>query len=91
MCQITIAYEPIWAIGTGKVATDDQAEEICGFIRGVVKTLYNDDIAAALTIQYGGSVKAATAAGLFSMPNVNGGLVGGASLKADEFSKICLA
>ena len=91
MCQITIAYEPIWAIGTRKVATDDQAEEICGFIRGVVKTLYNDDIAAALTIQYGGSVKAATAAGLFSMPNVNGGLVGGASLKADEFSKICLA
>lgn len=91
MCQITIAYEPIWAIGTGKVATDEQAQEICGFIRGVVKSLYNEEIAAALTIQYGGSVKSTTAAGLFSQPDVNGGLVGGASLKADEFSKICLA
>ena len=91
MCQITIAYELIWAIGTGKVATDEQAQEICGFIRGVVKSFYNEEIAAALTIQYGGSVKSTTAAGLFSQPDVNGGLVGGASLKADEFSKICLA
>ncbi len=91
MCQITIAYEPIWAIGTGEVATDDQAEEICALIREQVKDLYDDEIAAAITIQYGGSVKSTSAKGLFTMPNINGGLVGGASLKADEFSKIVLA
>ena len=91
MCQITIAYEPIWAIGTGEVATDDQAEEICALIREQVKDLYDEEIAAAITIQYGGSVKSTSAKGLFTMPNINGGLVGGASLKADEFSKIVLA
>ncbi|MCQ2516658.1 MAG: triose-phosphate isomerase [Saccharofermentans sp.] len=91
MCQITIAYEPIWAIGTGEVATDEQAEEICALIREQVKDLYDEEIAAAITIQYGGSVKSTSAKGLFTMPNINGGLVGGASLKADEFSKIVLA
>ena len=91
MCQITIAYEPIWAIGTGEVATDEQAQEICKLIRDTARELYNDAIADALTIQYGGSVKSTSAAGLFSQPDINGGLVGGASLKADEFSKIVLA
>ena len=91
MCQITIAYEPIWAIGTGKVATDEQAQEVCAFIRGVIKDLYDEKVAKELTIQYGGSVKSDSAKGLFTQPDVNGGLVGGASLKAEEFSKICLA
>lgn len=91
LCQITIAYEPIWAIGTGKVASDEQAEEVCAFIRGVIADLYNQAAADAITIQYGGSVGAATAKGLFSQANINGGLVGGASLKAEDFSKICLA
>lgn len=91
LCQITIAYEPIWAIGTGKVATDEQAEEVCAFIRGVVAELYDDTAAAAMTILYGGSVSAKSAAGLFSQKNINGGLVGGASLKAPDFSQIALA
>lgn len=88
---ITVAYEPIWAIGTGKVATDEQAQEVCAFIRGVVAEIYNADIAAAMRIQYGGSVNAKNAAGLFSQPDIDGGLVGGASLKAEDFSVICLA
>ena len=91
LCQITIAYEPIWAIGTGKVATDEQAEEVCAFIRGVVSELYSVEEANAITIQYGGSVSPASAAGLFAQPNINGGLVGGASLKAPDFSVICNA
>jgi len=91
LCQITIAYEPIWAIGTGKVATDEQAEEVCAFIRETIGSLYSKEAAADLTIQYGGSVNAENAAGLFAQENINGGLVGGASLKAEDFSKICLA
>ena len=91
LCQITIAYEPIWAIGTGKVATDEQAEEVCAFIRSVIAGLYTKEDADALTIQYGGSVSAASAAGLFSQANINGGLVGGASLKAPDFAAICNA
>lgn len=91
LCQITIAYEPIWAIGTGKVATDEQAQEVCEFIRGVIAELYCDKCAAAMTIQYGGSVSAKSAPGLFSQKDINGGLVGGASLKAADFSEICLA
>jgi len=91
LCQITIAYEPIWAIGTGKVATDEQAEEVCAFIRKTLAELYSAEAAANQTIQYGGSVSAENAAGLFAQENINGGLVGGASLKAEDFSKICLA
>ncbi len=91
LCQITIAYEPIWAIGTGKVATDEQAEEVCAFIRSVIAGLYTKEDAEALTIQYGGSVSATSAAGLFSQANINGGLVGGASLKAPDFAAICNA
>ena len=91
LCQITIAYEPIWAIGTGKTATDEQAEEVCKFIRGVIAELYCDKCAEAITIQYGGSCNAGNAAGLFAQADINGGLVGGASLKAQDFSVICNA
>ncbi len=82
-----IAYEPIWAIGTGKVATTEQAEEVCKAIRECIAEIYCDNTAAAIRIQYGGSVTAASAADLFSQQNIDGGLVGGASLKAD-FGKI---
>lgn len=91
LCQMTIAYEPIWAIGTGKVASDEQAEEVCAFIRKVVGEIYSAEVAAEMTIQYGGSVNAGNAKGLFAQPNINGGLVGGASLKAQDFAQICLA
>ncbi|GAE88156.1 triose-phosphate isomerase [Acetivibrio straminisolvens] len=86
--ETVIAYEPIWAIGTGKTATNEQAEEVCGIIRECVKELYGEDVAQAIRIQYGGSVNAANAAELFNMPNIDGGLVGGASLKLDDFEKI---
>jgi len=82
-----IAYEPIWAIGTGKVATTEQAEEVCKAIRECIAEIYDEATAAAIRIQYGGSVTAASAAELFSQPDIDGGLVGGASLKAD-FGKI---
>ncbi len=82
-----IAYEPIWAIGTGKTATSDQAQEVCGAIRVCIKEIYDDATAEAIRIQYGGSVNAATAADLFAKPDIDGGLVGGASLKA-EFGDI---
>ena len=86
---ITVAYEPIWAIGTGKVATDEQAQEVCAFIRGILKDLYGETIAQATRILYGGSVSATSAHGLFGMADIDGGLVGGASLKASDFSEIC--
>lgn len=82
-----IAYEPIWAIGTGKVATTEQAEEVCKAIRECIDEIYDATTAAAIRIQYGGSVTAGSAADLFSQANIDGGLVGGASLKAD-FGKI---
>ena len=82
-----IAYEPIWAIGTGKTATTEQAQEVCKGIRDLIAEIYDDATAAAIRIQYGGSVNAATAADLFAQPDIDGGLVGGASLKAD-FGKI---
>ncbi len=82
-----IAYEPIWAIGTGKTATSDQAEEVCGAIRECIAEIYDDATAADIRIQYGGSVNAGNAAELFAKPDIDGGLVGGASLKAD-FGKI---
>ena len=83
-----VAYEPVWAIGTGKTATSEQAEEAHVFIRGRIAAREQPSIAAALAILYGGSVKAANAAELFAMPNVDGGLVGGASLVAEEFVAI---
>jgi triosephosphate isomerase len=82
-----IAYEPIWAIGTGKVATTEQAQEVCAAIRVCISEIYDEATAAAIRIQYGGSVTAASAAELFSQPDIDGGLVGGASLKPD-FGKI---
>lgn len=82
-----IAYEPIWAIGTGKVATTEQAEEVCAAIRACIEEIYDTDTAQAIRIQYGGSVSAANAAELLMQPDIDGGLVGGASLKPD-FGKI---
>ncbi len=82
-----IAYEPIWAIGTGKTATSDQAEEVCGAIRACIAEVYDEATAAEIRIQYGGSVNAGNAAELFAKPDIDGGLVGGASLKPD-FGKI---
>ena len=82
-----IAYEPIWAIGTGKTATTEQAQEVCADIRKCIAEIYDDATAAAIRIQYGGSVNAATAPDLFAQADIDGGLVGGASLKPD-FGKI---
>ena len=86
--KVVIAYEPIWAIGTGKTASSAQAQEIHAFIRSVLATKYGADIADQISILYGGSVKAANAVELFSQPDVDGGLVGGASLIATEFTAI---
>ena len=85
--KAVIAYEPIWAIGTGKVATTEQAQEVCAAIRACIAEIYDDATAAAIRIQYGGSVSAASAPELFAQADIDGGLVGGASLKAD-FGKI---
>ena len=85
--KAVIAYEPIWAIGTGETATADQAEEVCGAIRSCIGEIYDDATAQEIRIQYGGSVNAGNAAELFAKPDIDGGLVGGASLKAD-FGKI---
>ena len=85
--EAVIAYEPIWAIGTGKTATSDQAEEVCAAIRACIAEVYDDATAAAIRIQYGGSMNAGNAAELLAKPDIDGGLVGGASLKAD-FGKI---
>ena len=85
--QAVIAYEPIWAIGTGKTATTEQAEEVCKGIRECIAEIYDDATAAAIRVQYGGSVKGENAAELFAQADIDGGLVGGASLKAD-FGKI---
>mgnify|MGYP003291310256 CR=1 FL=1 len=82
-----IAYEPIWAIGTGKTATSDQAQEVCGAIRECVAEIYDQATADSVRIQYGGSVNAGNAAELFAKPDIDGGLIGGASLKAD-FGKV---
>ncbi|MBQ2422934.1 MAG: triose-phosphate isomerase [Clostridia bacterium] len=89
--KIIIAYEPVWAIGTGKTATSDQAEEVCAVIRETIAKVYDNEAAEALTIQYGGSMNAANADELVSKVNVDGGLIGGASLKAEDFSIIVKA
>ena len=86
--QIVIAYEPIWAIGTGKTATSDQAEEIHAYIRSVIAEKYGNDVADATSILYGGSCKASNAPELFAKPDIDGGLIGGASLKAADFKGI---
>ena len=89
--KTVIAYEPVWAIGTGKTATADQAEEVCGFIRATIARIYDAATADAVTIQYGGSMNAKNCAELLAKPNVDGGLIGGASLKADDFNTIVQA
>lgn len=84
-----IAYEPIWAIGTGKTATTEQAEEVCAAIRQCIGEIYDEATAEAIRIQYGGSVNAGNAAELFAQPDIDGGLVGGASLKPDFGQIVC--
>ena len=86
--NVVIAYEPIWAIGTGKTATADQAEEVCAAIRKVVGELYGADAAKALTVQYGGSMNAKNCDELLAQPDIDGGLIGGASLVPEKFVKI---
>ena len=81
--MLVIAYEPIWAIGTGKTATSDQVQEVCKGIRDCIAEIYDDATAEAVRIQYGGSMNAGNAAELLAKPDIDGGLVGGASLKAD--------
>ena len=88
VASMVIAYEPIWAIGTGKTATSDDAQAVCRAIRGAVGAQFGADAAAAVRIQYGGSVKAGTTEELMSQPDVDGALVGGASLDPEEFSRI---
>jgi triosephosphate isomerase len=88
MAKVVIAYEPVWAIGTGKTATPAQAEQVHSDLRGLVESRYNSQIAQGLRIQYGGSVKADNAKELLSQENIDGALVGGASLKVDDFMAI---
>ena len=89
--KTVIAYEPVWAIGTGRTATSAQAQEVHAFIRGLLKSLYGAETAETVRIQYGGSMKPENAAELLSQPDVDGGLIGGAALKADSFLGIILA
>ena len=91
MQRIIIAYEPVWAIGTGRTATAEQAQEVCAAIRKVVGELYSEEVAQATTIQYGGSMNAANADELLGKPDVDGGLIGGASLKPADFAAIVTA
>lgn len=86
--RIIIAYEPVWAIGTGKTATAQQANEVCAAIRQTIKAVYGDAAGDGITIQYGGSMNAANAAELLAQPDVDGGLIGGASLKPQDFATI---
>ena len=89
--KVVIAYEPIWAIGTGKTATNEQADEVCADIRACLREVYGDDVADNTRILYGGSVNAGNAAELFAMKDIDGGLVGGASLKVADFTTIANA
>lgn len=86
---LVIAYEPVWAIGTGEVATPDDAQEVCAAVRAQVRESFGDEAADAVRVLYGGSVKAANVAGIMSQPDIDGCLVGGASLQADEFGGVC--
>lgn len=88
LSRIVIAYEPVWAIGTGKTATDEQANDVCHYIRTLLGWLYSEHEAEGVTIQYGGSMKPGNAAGLLAMEDIDGGLIGGAALKAEEFAAI---
>ena len=88
MKNIIIAYEPVWAIGTGETATPEQAQEVCGLIRKLIARLYDNAVADATVIQYGGSMNEKNAAELLAKPDIDGGLIGGASLVAEKFSVI---
>jgi triosephosphate isomerase len=88
MARVTIAYEPVWAIGTGRTATPQQAQEVHAMIRSLLAALYGNELAQQIRIQYGGSVKASNAKELLACPDIDGALVGGASLKAEEFAGI---
>ncbi|MBN1479720.1 triose-phosphate isomerase [candidate division KSB1 bacterium] len=83
--QLIIAYEPVWAIGTGKVATPQQAQDVHEYIRGLLEKMYNSELAESIRIQYGGSMKPDNASDLLAQPDIDGGLIGGASLQADSF------
>ena len=91
MAKVVIAYEPVWAIGTGKTATDDQAQEVHAQIRALLKDLYGEAVAEATRILYGGSMKPANAAGLLAQKDIDGGLIGGAALKAPDFLALIAA
>lgn len=86
--KTVIAYEPVWAIGTGKTATSQQANEVISFIRSIIADMFGNDVAEKIRIQYGGSMNAGNASELMAMPDIDGGLIGGASLKAEDFSKV---
>ena len=86
--SVVVAYEPVWAIGTGEVATPENAQEVCAAVRGVVAELYSDTVADSVRVLYGGSVKSDNVSGIMSQPDVDGALVGGASLKVDEFAAL---
>ena len=88
MVKITLAYEPIWAIGTGKTASNEQANDMCSFIRSTIADKYNEKIAEEIIIQYGGSVKPENVSEIMEQSDIDGALVGGASLKADDFAKL---
>jgi len=85
---VVIAYEPVWAIGTGLTATPEQAQQVHAFIRQILTKLYNSNVGQQVRIQYGGSIKPDNATALFSQPDIDGGLVGGASLTASSFAEI---
>jgi triosephosphate isomerase (TIM) len=89
IASLVIAYEPVWAIGTGEVATPEDAQEVCGALRARLAERFGPETAASVRILYGGSVKAASTAGILAGPDIDGALVGGASLDADEFAQIC--
>ncbi len=88
MAGVVIAYEPVWAIGTGLTATNEQAEEVCAFIRSLIADIFGVEVAEETTIQYGGSMNAGNCAALLAMPNIDGGLIGGAALKPQDFAVI---
>jgi triosephosphate isomerase len=88
VARLVVAYEPVWAIGTGEVATPEDAQEVCGAIRGLLGNLYDDEVAGAIRVLYGGSVKSGNVAQIMEQPDVDGALVGGASLDPEEFARI---